>query len=278
MMDCLVSTDWLAAELGADDLVVLDATMHLPDSPRDARAEFEAGHVPGARFLDLASFIDSSSEVPKALPTAEQFAERMCALGVSPDSRVILYDDSNIKSAARAWFVFTHYGFHTVALLDGGLAKWRTDGRPLESGGVDAPTSEFPVPTACRCVRTKAEMLANTASGAEQVVDARDAARFAGEESSGSEGHIPGAANVHFPRLFAEDGTWKDAEAIRAEFASEGVDLDRPVTASCNSGVTAAALLFGMHLAGKPDGALYDGSWLEWGSDPETPKEKGLGN
>ncbi|MBX7496617.1 sulfurtransferase [Qipengyuania sp. 6B39] len=274
-MERLVSTEWLAGELGAADLVVLDATMHLPDSPRDAKADYLEAHVPGARFLDLASFTDSGSVVPKALPTAEQFAARLGAIGIVPSARVVLYDDSQIKSAARAWFIFDHFGFGEVAILNGGFAKWRAEGRETERGEVTFESTAFPVPQARREVRSKADMLANCATRGEQVVDARDAARFAGEDGSGSAGHIPGAANVHFPRLFAEDGTWKAPDALRAEFAASGVDLTRPVTASCNSGMSACVLLFGLSLAGKDDGALYDGSWMEWGADPATPKEQG---
>lgn len=274
-MDRLVSTEWLASELGTADLVVLDAGMHLPDAGRDAKAEFLAGHIPGARFLDLESFIDTGSAVPKALPTAKQFAERLGALGIASDTRVVLYDDSQVKSSARAWFVFAHFGFTEAAILDGGLAKWRAEGRALETGMPDFAPTTFPVPDPQRIVRSRDEMLANCASCADQVVDARDAARFAGAEGSGSEGHIPGAANLHFPRLFEADGTWKSPEAIRVEFVAEGIDLARPVTTSCNSGVTACVLLFGLGLAGKDDAALYDGSWLEWGADPTTPKEQG---
>ncbi|TMM48828.1 sulfurtransferase [Qipengyuania marisflavi] len=274
-MDNLVSTEWLAGQLGTPDLVVLDASMHLPDSGRDARAEFGQQHIPGARFLDLDSFVDSTSPVPKALPSAEQFAVRMGALGVPPGSRVVLYDDSMIRSSARGWFVCELYGIAQVAILDGGLAKWLAEGRPTESGMAEFPASDFPVPGTAREVRSKADMLANCAACDEQVVDARDAGRFAGAEGSGSDGHIPGACNLPFGRLFAEDGTWKDPEAIRAEFTAAGIALDSPVITSCNSGMTASVLLFGLARAGKGDAALYDGSWLEWGADPATPKQSG---
>ncbi|MEZ5680232.1 MAG: sulfurtransferase [Erythrobacter sp.] len=276
-MERLVSTEWLAAELGASDLVVLDATLHLPDSPRNAPAEFGEGHIPGARFLDLASFVDASSDIPKALPTAEQFAARMEGLGISPSTRVVLYDDSQIRSSARAWFILDHYGHAQKAILDGGLEKWRAEERDLEDGASGSVAAVYPVPVSYRETRTKADMLSNCDCRDAQVVDARDAGRFAGLEGSGSEGHIPGAANVHFPRLFNDDGTWKSGDAIRAEFEAEGLDLSAPVTASCNSGMTACVLLFGLGLAGKDDAALYDGSWMEWGADPATPKEKGAG-
>lgn len=274
-MERLVSTEWLAAELGANDLVVLDATLHLPDSPRNSPAEFGTAHIPSARFLDLSSFIDAGSDIPKALPTAEQFAARMQGLGISPDTRIVLYDDSQIRSSARAWFILDHFGHAKKAILDGGLAKWKAEGRALEEGAAGAVAAEYPVPAPRRATRTKEDMLANCDCRDEQVVDARDAGRFAGVDGSESEGHIPGAANVHFPRLFNDDGTWKSGDAIRAEFESEGLDLSAPVTASCNSGMTACVLLFGLGLAGKDDAALYDGSWMEWGGDPATPKEKG---
>ncbi len=274
-MDRLVSTRWLAEHNRHAGLVVLDATMHLPDSGRDAREEFRAAHIPGARFLDLASFVDEASEVPKALPTPDRFAERMGALGVGPTDRIILYDDSAIRSAARAWFILDHFGMEEVAILDGGFAKWRAEERETESGSEVSQAIAFPVPSPRREVRSKAEILANCEHRAEQVLDARDSARFAGEEGSGSQGHIPGAANLHFGRLLNEDGTWKSPDALRAEFESAGMDLERPIVTSCNSGMTACVLLFGLDLAGKQDAALYDGSWLEWGSDPDTPKASG---
>jgi len=276
-MDSLVSTQWLADQLGAADLVVLDASMHLPDSPRQAAQDFAAAHVPGARFLDLVSFVDPGSPVPKALPSPEQFAARLGQLGVAPSCRVVLYDDSQIRSAARAWYIFRLYGFAQVAILDGGLAKWTGEGRALESGGVSGSPVDFPVPKRAAGVRSKEDILANCASAAEQVVDARDAARFAGEEGSGSRGHIPGAANVHFTQLLTEAGTYRTPAEIAGLFQSAGIDLDRPVVTSCNSGMTAAVLSFGLHLAGKDDTALYDGSWLEWGEDPQTPKQAGSG-
>jgi thiosulfate/3-mercaptopyruvate sulfurtransferase len=278
-MDDLVSTEWLAERLGEPGLVVVDASAHLPDAGRDARAEFEAAHIPGARFLDLDTLKDFDSPVPAALPRAEQFAARMAEIGLTEGDRILIYDDSGVKTSARAWFIFRLHGRREVAILDGGLGKWRAEGRPLESGpsrgghGVVTPAS------GPGTVRSKADMLANLDTGAEQVLDARGAGRFTGAEPEirpgMPSGHIPGSRNLPFGRVLNADGTFKDEAGLREAFADAGIDLDRPVVTTCGSGVTAAVLLFAMHLLGKQDIALYDGSWSEWGADPDTPKATG---
>jgi thiosulfate/3-mercaptopyruvate sulfurtransferase len=277
-MDSLVSTDWLAERLGEPGLAVLDASAHLPDAKRDAGAEFAAAHIPGARFLDLATLTDPASTVPSAIPTADQFAARMAALGVDTGDRLVLYDDSDVKTAARAWFIARFYGAE-VAILDGGLGKWRAEGRPLESGMPEVTRGTFAASRGRGTVRAKAEMLANLGKKREQVVDARGRARFTGEEHDFrpgiADGHIPGSRNLPFGLLFAHDGTYADEKDIRRAFAEAGVDLDRPVVTTCGGGVTAAALLFALDRIGKADVALYDGSWSEWGADPDTPKETG---
>ncbi len=274
-MDKLVSTKWLAARLGTDNLVILDATMHLPDSGRDARAEYEAGHIPGARFLDLASLVDDTSDTPRAIPTVDQFSDRMDALGIAPGSRIVIYDDSAIHSSARAWFILDHYGDDKIAILDGGLAKWRAEGRELSQRVIEHSPRLRSDNHACREIMSKAEMLENLDHPLWQVVDARDEARFEGRAGSGSEGHIPGARNLPFNRLLNEDRTYKSPEEIRTEFQQAGLDLSKPIVTSCNSGVTACVLSFGLELLGQETSALYDGSWLEWGGDPDTPKEAG---
>ncbi|GGD98161.1 thiosulfate sulfurtransferase [Tsuneonella deserti] len=279
-MDSLVSTEWLARELGAADLKVIDASSHLPAVGRNAGEEFAAGHIPGALFLDLAGLKDAGSSVPNALPTAQQFAQRMTALGISADDRVVIYDDSDVKTSSRAWFILRMNGLRNIAILDGGLGKWKAEGRPLESGASAAGQArEVEASGDWSRVRTKAEMLANIDSGAEQVIDARDAGRFTAETADAihglAGGHIPGARNLFFRDLLNPDGTFRSDDELRAAFERAGIDLSRPIVTSCGSGVTASVLLFALHRLGVDDAALYDGSWSEWGADPSTPKESG---
>jgi thiosulfate/3-mercaptopyruvate sulfurtransferase len=275
----LVSTEWLADNLGAPGLAVLDASYHLPAAARDAGDEFAAGHIPGARFLGLASLFDAGSSVPYAFPTPDQLAARLGLLGVRGEDAIVLYDDSAIRTSARAWFVLTAMGWDNVAILDGGLGKWRAEGRALGSGAEHGPTIAPAHLAPPRRVRSKADMLANIASGREQVLDARGADRVYGTGidpvHGGPNGRIPGALNLPFGGVLNADGTYKSPEEIRAALIAAGIDLDQPVTTSCGSGVTASVLMFAMHLIGKHDTALYDGSWSEWGADPDTPKLQG---
>lgn len=275
----LVSSEWLAANLGAPGLVVLDASHHLPAAARDPQADFAAAHIPGARFLGLASLFDAASPVPYAFPTPAQLAERLASLGVGPDDAIVIYDDSAIRTSARAWFVLTASGRSNVAILDGGLPKWRAEGRPLEGGAADVAPAAPAAFTAPTRVRTKAHMLANLESRSAQVLDARSADRVYGSGidpvHGGQNGRIPGAKNLPFTAVFNEDGTYKSPAELRALLTAAGIDLSQPVTASCGSGVTASVLLFALHLVGVDDAALYDGSWSEWGADPDTPKQQG---
>lgn len=274
-MNPLVSTEWLASELGKNDLRIVDATLFLPEHARNARAEFEAAHIPGAVFMDLDEIVDTSSGLPHMLPASEKFASRMQALGLGDGSRIVVYDNSPVKSAARAWWMLNVFGAHEVAILDGGFAKWQAEGRGVESGKPVVRHRHFTAWQDNSLVRTLEQMVDNLKTKAEQVLDARSAGRFAGtdpEPRAGLRaGHMPGARNLPSSELFNEDGTWKQGDALRAAFTNAGIDLDKPVVTTCGSGITASSLAFGMHLLGKKDVGLYDGSWAEWGGRSETP-------
>lgn len=278
-MESLVSTRWLASELGASDLRIVDASAFLPEHGRNPVLEYEACHIPGAVFMNLAELTDPAQPGMNMLPSAERFASKMQSLGLGDGSRIVIYDDSPVRSATRAWFMLTMFGATNVALLDGGIAKWKAEGRPCAQGRETLRHRHFTVWSDDRNVRSKADVLANLAAQTELVVDARGAGRFTGEvpevKPGLASGHIPGARNLPYASLFAPDGTWKSPDAIRALFEAAGVDLARPLITSCGSGMTANVLIFAAHLIGKTDVALYDGSWSEWGADPETPKATG---
>ncbi|MGB7406850.1 MAG: 3-mercaptopyruvate sulfurtransferase [Pacificimonas sp.] len=275
-MDSLVSTEWLAGELEAPDLRIVDATYFLD---RDARAKYENAHIPGAVFMDLAELADKDSDLPGMMPSAEKFASRMQAIGLGDGSRIVVYDDSDLKTAARAWWMLKTFGAHEVAILDGGLAKWKAEGRPLESGKASVRHRHFTVWKDDKQIRDLDDMKANQKSGDEQIVDARPAARFTGEDDDPREGvaagHIRGAKNVPHGELFNEDGTYKSKDELRGVFKDAGIDPDRPVVTMCGSGLTAAALSFALELVGAEKTALYDGSWAEWGGSDDTQKVTG---
>ncbi len=282
-MDALISTEALAALLGDADLRLLDAT-YLPFNPeRDAAAEYRAGHIPGARFLDLATLCDTAAPYPATVPDANSFATRMAALGVAREDRIILYDNSPHVTAARAWWLLRLFGARRVSVLNGGLAAWRAAGQPLEDGA-PAPRSISPAETDFTrrddaMIRFLPAMKALVADGGQQIVDARGAARFTGAEDDPrpgvAAGHMPGARNLPYGRLLDGDGHWKTPAGIAGEFRAAGVDPAAPMVLTCGSGITAAGLLFGAHLAGNDATTLYDGSWSEWGAQADTTKTTG---
>ena len=278
-MDLLVSTDWLERELGADDLKIIDATAFLPGTGRDARAEYEQAHIPGAVFVDIEAVSDSDSPLPHMLPSEAKFASRMQSLGARDGARFVVYDNSPLHSAARVWWMLKAFGAHYVALLDGGLQKWTAEGRPLARGREPHRHGHFTAFLDGQAVVDKTAVRSLVGAGTHEIVDARPAIRFAGSEPEPrpglASGHIPGSRSLPQGELFNPDNSWKQGDALRAAFGTAGVDLAKPMVTSCGSGVTAAVILFGARLLGKSDVQLYDGSWSEWGADPETPKETG---
>lgn len=277
-MDLLVSTEWLENELGANDLRVVDATYFALDPSRDAAAEYEAGHIPGAVYMDLANLKDDNSDLPGMIPPAAKFASRMQSLGLGDGSRIVLYDNAPHRTSARAWWMLRMFGANEVAILDGGLHKWVSEGRPLEQGKTTLRHRHFTVWRDPAAVRDLEQMKANVASGAEEVLDARGAKRFTGEEADPrglAAGHIPGSKNLPYDRLLNADGTFKSKDEIRALFDEAGVDPSKPLVTTCGSGVTASVLLFAAALIGRDDIALYDGSWSEWGLQADTEKAIG---
>ena len=274
-MDDLVSTQWLADNLGQDDLAILDATMFMPGSGRDGRAEFLDAHIPGARFLDVDAVSDKTKPTPHMLPSAEAFGEAMETLGVGRDDRIVVYDNSPLRTAARGWFMLRHFGATQVAILNGGFQKWTAEERPVEIGEPAPRSARFEAIERPGEVVAKQEVLA----GVGLLLDARGAGRFEGSEPDPrpgvATGHIPGSRNLPFPALYKEDGTFRDRDEIARAFAAAGADPRAPFVASCGSGVTANSLIFAAHLLGNRDTRLYDGSWSEWGADPSTPKAQG---
>ena len=274
-MDELVSTEWLAQNLGQPDLAIVDCTFHMPADGRDAKAEFVSGHIPGARFLDIDTVADTSNPAPHMLPSAEAFAEAMTAIGVGREDRIVVYDNSPYRTAARGWFMLRHFGADRVAILDGGMQTWLREGRPLESGEAKPRSARFDA-HASNDVVALAELL----RGAEApLVDARGRGRFEGVDPDprpGVEpGHIPGSRNLPYASLYREDGTFKSDDVLAQEFEAAGIDPSEPFIATCGSGVTANSLIFAARRLGGRGHKLYDGSWSEWGADPKTPKAKG---
>lgn len=275
----LVSTDWLEAHLKDPDLRVLDASWYLPDMGRDAKADYAEAHVPGARFFDIDEISDTRSDLPHMAPPVEKFMSRLRAMGVGDGHQVVVYDGAGIFSAARVWWTFRLMGKLDVAVLDGGFAKWQSEGRPVEDLPPLVRDRHMTVQRQAHLVKDVTQVASAAKLGDWQIVDARSPGRFRGEEPEPRaglrSGHIPGSRNLHYRALLNDDGTMKDEAGLREAFAAAGVDLQRPVITSCGSGVTAAILNLALERLGHRDHALYDGSWAEWGMYGDLKVAKG---
>ncbi|MBL4612984.1 MAG: 3-mercaptopyruvate sulfurtransferase [Emcibacter sp.] len=272
----LVSTEWLSEHLAAPDIRIVDATWHMPGDEREAYQQYREAHIPGAVFFDINEICDLDSPLPHMLPSPEKMSSRMRKLGIGDGNRVVVYDNSDVRSAARVWYMLKTFGLWDVAVLDGGFQKWKTERRKIEDIPPIPRMRHFTARFNTTRVRDLEHMMENLTHAKEQVVDARPPGRFSGTDPEPRAdmkcGAIPGSCNVFFKDLLnAEDGTFKSPDDVRAIFEAAGLDLKKPIVTSCGSGITASVLLLGLYLIGHQEIALYDGSWSEWGSHPDTP-------
>jgi thiosulfate/3-mercaptopyruvate sulfurtransferase len=272
----LVSTHWLADHLDAPDIRVVDASWYLPAANRDPRAEYDAGHIPGAVFFDIDAISDTESSLPHMLPQPEKFSSRMRRLGLGDGSRIIVYDGgAQTMGAARAWWMFRVFGHEDVSILDGGFRKWQDEGREVEDLPPAPRERHFTARVNSLLVRDLDRVRSASQTGREQIVDARSAPRFRGDEPEPRPGlragHMPGAINLPFGSLLAADGTFLPTDRLREVLAAAGIDPARPVIATCGSGLSACVIAFALHLTGQAKVAVYDGSWTEWGGRSDTP-------
>ena len=277
MIGPVVTTGWLAEHLGESGLQVVDGSWHMPHLARDPRTEFVQVHIPGAVFFDIDAIADRRTDLPHMLPSAAEFAEAVGTLGIGSDDRIVVYDVRGVVSAARVWWTFRAFGHESVAVLDGGLPKWKAEGRPLESGSRTPAPRRFTAKPRPELVRDLERMRANVTSRREQVLDARSAGRFAGTEPEPRAGlrggHIPGSLNLPYDRLYGADATLLPPPELRRALESAGVDLQRRIVTTCGSGITASVLALALDVVGHREVAVYDGSWAEWGGRPDTPVE-----
>jgi thiosulfate/3-mercaptopyruvate sulfurtransferase len=275
----LVSTDWLAAHMKDPDLRILDASTYLPGVDRDGRTEYDAVHIPGARFFDIDDVSDGRSDLPHMVPPIEKFMSRVRAMGVGDGHQIVVYDGSGLFSAARVWWLFRLMGQNNIAVLDGGLPKWIAEGREVEDLAPVIRDRHMTVRFQNQMVRDVTQVSSASKLGTSQIVDARAAARFRGEAPEPREGlrsgHIPNSRNVPFADLLNDDKTMKTPDQTRAIFESAGVDLKKPIITTCGSGVTAAVLGLALERMGHDMWSLYDGSWTEWGMFPTVPVATG---
>jgi thiosulfate/3-mercaptopyruvate sulfurtransferase len=275
----LVSTEWLQAHLKDPDLRILDGSYYLPQMGRDPRAEYDAAHIPNARFFDIDDVADHGSDLPHMVPPVEKFMSRMRAMGVGDGHQVVVYDGMGLFSAARVWWLFKLMGQNNIAVLDGGLPKWRAEGRPVEDLPPVIRDRHMTVRRQNHMVKDVTQVSAASKLGDYEIIDARSPGRFRGEEPEPRvglrPGHIPGSKNVCFKDLLNADQTMKNPVEMRQIFEAAGVDFNKPAITTCGSGVTAAVLSLGLERIGKTDHSLYDGSWSEWGMFPTVPVATG---